>query len=581
MKVSPGSRLLHIRSLNHLSREHHLTYIGARILAESLHPDIIETWTEEYIARKAQTNRRQVYWKHSLFKGFDRHGKPEYRKCVIGSPTTHLTEAWLLNRLSREDAFAQHSNVYSYFWSHANSTHMYRYFFKGYMEREHRIAEAAATIPNSRVVVLDLRRFYPSIDIPRLKQRFGGRIQRSGLSPSERDTAIQCVEELTSIKHETGLPVGPPLSHALANVFLEDFDELLSNEFECGYFRYVDDIALVVPDVQVESALQFFERVAAEEGLKVNRDKTDILTGEEWSARVRHREQGSDDSFGLLMSDLRRYLAHNSEDFDRVRSLFRDEGFSFPFSRLKSVAVSSNAFRRFLKGVWSQSGGLFGQSIPRPPALLERASRLRRTVDERLRRITDESLPASGMARRWAIQDIRYLLNRSLYLGPVERREEILGLLPDCSELRPSKAVLKALVTGDASELTMYPGPTVSAFCELWSETTPDKPTFNWRSDPAKEERDGASVLALCGLCIPPEDWTNQLKEHSSRVMVNLSAGYRPTRRTFDDFSYIDEIESLFLKPGLDIHRMLNSRFDDGEDVFLPTLSLGGGQSMT
>jgi hypothetical protein len=387
---------------------------------------------------------------------------------------------------------------------------MYRYFFKGYMEREHRIAEAAARIPDSRVVVLDLRRFYPSIDIPRLMQRFEGRIQRSGLSPSERETAIQCVEELTSIKHETGLPIGPPLSLALANVFLEDFDEVLSNEFECGYFRYVDDVALVVPRARVDSAVRFFERVAADEGLKVNRDKTDFLTGEERSSRVRHREQASEDSFGLLMSDLRRYLAHNTEDFDRVRGMFRDEGFSFPFSRLKSVAASSNAFRRFLNVVWSQSGGLFGQSIPRPPALLERARRLRKIVEERLRRITSESLPASGMARRWAIQDIRYLLNRSLYLGPVRRREEILGLLPDCSELRPSRAVLEALVTG-----------------------------------------------------------------------VNLSAGYRPRRRTFDDFSYIDEIESLFLKPGIDIDRMLNSRFDDGEDVFLPTLSLGGGQSMT
>jgi hypothetical protein len=364
-------------------------------------------------------------------------------------------------------------------------------------------------------------------------------------------------------------------------VFLEDFDEILSNKFESGYFRYVDDIALVVPEAQVDSALHFFERVTEGEGLKVNRDKTCFLTGDEWSARVRHREQTSKDSFGLLMSDLRRYLAHNTEDFDRVRGLFRDEGFSFPFSRLNSVAISSNAFRRFLKGVWSQSGGLLGQRIPRPPALLERARGLRRNFEERLRGITAKSLPTSGMARRWAIQDIRYFLNRSLYLGPVDRREEILGLLPNCSELRPSRAVLEALVTGDASELTKYPGLTVSAFCELWSETTTDKPTFNWRFDPAKEERDGASVLALCGLCIPPEDWTNQLKEESSRVMVNLSAGYRPTRRTFDDFSYIDEIESLFLKPGIDINRMLNTRFDDGEDVFLPTLSLGGGQSMT
>ena len=58
--------------------------------------------------------------------------------------------------------------------------------------------------------------------------------------------------------------------------------------------------------------------------------------------------------------------------------------------------------------------------------------------------------------------------------------------------------------------------------------------------------------------------------------MVNLSAGQRPTRRTFDDFSYIDEMESLFLRPGIDVNRMLTTRFDVGEDVVLPTLGLGG-----
>jgi hypothetical protein len=53
--------------------------------------------------------------------------------------------------------------------------------------------------------------------------------------------------------------------------------------------------------------------------------------------------------------------------------------------------------------------------------------------------------------------------------------------------------------------------------------------------------------------------------------MVNLSAGIRPTRRSFDDFSCIDEMESLFLKPGININRMLTSHFDDGEDIVLPT----------
>jgi hypothetical protein len=580
-RTSTESRLLHIRSLNNLSRDHPFSYIGARILAESLHPDIIESWSNEYVARKAQTARRQVYWKHSIFKGFDPNGRPEYRKCVIGSPTTHLTEVWLLKRLSQEEVFAQHPNVYSYFWSRDESTHVFRYYFKGHMEREHAIAAAAGEMSNSRVIVLDLRKFYPSVDVATLRSRFAKRIEGSGLSPFERETAIRCVEELTSIKHEVGLPVGPPLSHILANVFLEAFDKILSEEFRGCYFRYVDDIAIIVPSSAVESAKRLFERVADGEGLRVNSDKTDILTGKRWAARVMHRQHARQDEFFLFVSDLRRYLAHNVEDFERVRDLFRAEEFHLPFSRLRSVASSSGTFRRFLKRLWSRSGGLFGDNIPRPPEFLERARYLRGKFETRLRQATAQSLPSSSMERRWTVQDIRYFLNRSLYLLPVRARGEILDLIPDCLELRPSKAVLSALVTGDASELTKYPGPTVSSFCELWTETTSELPTFVWSNDPLKEERDAASTLALCGLCVPPVEWINQLKEQSSQVMVKLSARQRPARRTFDDFSYIDEMESLFLKPGVDIDRLLCTRFDDGEDVILPTLSLGGGQSMT
>ena len=91
MSSSAEGRLLHIRSLNFLSWQHQFTDIGARILAESIHPEIIKTWSNEYIARKAQTSRRQVYWKHSLFKEVDDSGKLDYRRCVIGSPTTQLT----------------------------------------------------------------------------------------------------------------------------------------------------------------------------------------------------------------------------------------------------------------------------------------------------------------------------------------------------------------------------------------------------------------------------------------------------------------------------------------------------------
>jgi hypothetical protein len=130
MTADATARNLHVKSLNYLARSHHLTYVGARVLAESLHTSHIAEWTQSYIARKIPTGRRQVYWKHSLFKGFDADGKHEYRKCVMGSPTTQLTEIWLLDRLARERGFQLPPCVYSYELNGSGTSHAYKYFYK-------------------------------------------------------------------------------------------------------------------------------------------------------------------------------------------------------------------------------------------------------------------------------------------------------------------------------------------------------------------------------------------------------------------------------------------------------------------
>lgn len=568
------ARTLHVRSLNYLSRNHSLTYVCSRLLAESVHPSYIDEWTKSYVLRKSQTMRRQVYWKHSLFKGFDSGGGHEYRKCVIGSPTTQLTEIWLLDRLSREPSFELPPCVYSYTLGKTTSNNAYKYFFYGYRKREEDVLEAASRMPGSRVVVFDLRRFYPSVNVEILRRRFEDRVSATTLSRDERDAAIQCVAELTSIKNESGLPIGPPLSHALANVFLSNFDSTLSTTYPGRYFRYVDDVAIVASPDEVDSIKKFFEQQAAAEGFQVHLGKLDDISAEAWRNQIHRRESSGVNEFGVLLSDVRRYLAHNSDDYESLKSAFQSEGFSLPFSRLRSVAVSSGGLRRFLGRMHAWA---FGENIPRPAALLQRARDARHHVAVMVERSLDELDDSSnGMQRRWHAQNLRNLLNRSLYLLPEDGRPSLLKKIPDLHELRPTRAVLEALVTENAKPLTKFPGPTVSAFCELWLETKKHRPSIDWSFTPLKEERDSVSVLALYGLCSPPEKWTGHLAEESSRAMIRLACRTQPKHRTFDDFSYIDEIESLLLKPDVDFERILSTRFDDGEEVVLPALSLGG-----
>ena len=205
-------------------RDHPFTYVGSRILADSLDPALVDQWTGEYVTRKTTSRRRQVYWKHSLFKCLDSNGKAEYRTCLIGSPTTHLTETWLLWRLSHEEAFRHHPSVYSYRRPSSKSGQTFRFFLKGYKQRELDIASTLRQTGEMRVLIVDLRKFYPSVDRMKAVERFKLRLETSDLTAREQEAAIGCTEDLLSVPRVDGLPIGPPLSHLLANMFLVDIE---------------------------------------------------------------------------------------------------------------------------------------------------------------------------------------------------------------------------------------------------------------------------------------------------------------------------------------------------------------------
>jgi len=570
-------RLLLLRALNYLMPLHSPTYLGMRVLAESIHPSARQEWINGFIRRKSVTNRRQVYLKYLSFKGLDRSGHPEHRVFHIGSPTTILTETWLLEKLSREPTFAPHPSVYSHHWPNPSSGRIFAYFFNTYRRREVDIASAVSRLPGSQVVVLDLRRFYPSIEAGQALEQFAARLGQSSLEPEECDTARRFAEELAAISGGQGLPIGPPLSHLLADCFLGPVDTVLHARFPGRYFRYVDDVALVVECNQVEEAREFFRRSVEVAGLSVNEDKTDFVKGPAWAAHVmaRHANPGSD--FAGLIRRLQLYLAYNQDDYDSLRHMFANAGFSLPFSRLRAV-TGYGWFRRFL---YRWLGRLrFDRrhriALDRPESILAEAVRIRDILLAQARRRADDGLPTRGMARRWAVQDCRYIFNRLLYLLDPSRYPEVAQLLPEGHELAATHAVLAATIVGDASKLLDFPSPPVASFVQLWSERGAGRPALSWPAAPSAHQRDVVMTLALHSLCEPSSDWIVGSGSEDDRLLLNLAAGRIAGRRTCDNFSYPDELESLLMTPGLDRARLLSERFDDDEEVSLPALTLGG-----
>ncbi len=515
-QISLG-KMLHIRALNHLRREHPFTYVGGRVLAEHIDLNICDDWTTEYLVRRAKTRREPVYWQYSLFKSLGPTGDSEFRNCLIGSPTTHLLEVWALWMLSQEPAFTPSRAVYSYLWPDRSNLQIFRHFMDGYRDRELAIAKATEQLEDPYVVVLDLKKFYLSIDTRKAFQQFKMRMERTSVKSDQLEAILQCAEGVCRPRKTEGLPIGPPLAHIIASIYLEHVDARLERDFPGRYFRYVDDIALVVEKAEVDKSLEIFRAIIRDNGLFANEDKTDIQPASAWTTHVQNRASSQPQvTFGRLIENLTQYLAHNPDEFDELHKRFRGEGLSLPFIRVKSIS-QYGPFRRFHRKVLKYFGITAIIGSLDPDKLLQDAKDLRAHFAESANRAAATDLPSSGIQRRWAIQNLRFTFNRLLYLVPGEELSKYASLLPDIDDTVQTREVYKALIQNNITTLVNFTGPTVAAFAQLWHESQAKRPHMEWSSAPKPHERDSIITLALYGICDPPDEWMEKLKSRATR----------------------------------------------------------------
>ncbi|NTU53042.1 MAG: CRISPR-associated endonuclease Cas1 [Chlorobiaceae bacterium] len=130
------------------------------------------------------------------------------------------------------------------------------------------------------VLDADIRNFFGSVRHDLLFQRLALLIDdRELLSILHRWLTVEIVDGTTPRRRNTiGLPQGCPISPALANLYLDRFDEALESE---GFklVRFADDfLVLCKTRPKAEAALKLSESVLAELKLELNSEKTSITT---------------------------------------------------------------------------------------------------------------------------------------------------------------------------------------------------------------------------------------------------------------------------------------------------------------
>jgi hypothetical protein len=254
-----------------------------------------------------------------------------------------------------------------------------------------------------------------------------------------------------------GIATGPEFSHTLADVLLAQADRDLETRYPQSYFRFVDDIVLVVNRRDQDSASQRIAAVLGDLGLELNADKTDVLSSEEWLGHGPSYRPASRESFEALVFRLKLYIALRPHRFRELSSTFAAEGFNIPLGRIRTASTAGR-FRKAVELYYQRGWKVVLEALRDTPVSLARsAHQLRVNFLSRLSALAAVAVPNGPRRRLWHVNRIRFLTNRLLYLAPISEWGLITEAISDLHEFADTNALLRLLRNGDASTLLNMP----------------------------------------------------------------------------------------------------------------------------
>lgn len=514
------------------------------------------------------------------FKKLQESGQPEYRQLLVPSPMTSLAEVIVMSALSTTESFQKPASVYSYLWPKSDDCpYNFEHYYKFYQKRNEDIAYVLRNNPRCLAIIADIEKFYPTIDHKLVQQRFEIRLVQGKLDLGVCNTARRLFSHLIApFDNGKGIATGPDFGHVIGDLALCELDAELNKNLPGRYFRYVDDIIIVVEPDDKGRVLQLLHRLLEKEGLRTNGAKTDEVSSDEWLVHgPQPRRSVSEDSFEALRFRLKVFLALRPGRYESLQRALLDEGFFIPLGRMR-LAADTNWFRRrlrvFHKSRW---GVLMTALLDSEKSLVDFAIRVRRSIRDHLMSVLACEFPRRTTRRRWHSQRVRYLTNRILYLQPAQELMFVREALENEPDFAETVALLRFLQEGEIGGLLKMPGPAVGAAASLLLAGSGGLPPIILPEEMSEPEIHSAAVLLLYGAARLGRTGKEYADEGHSEFL-SFCAGQVPSSRERRDFSYLDEIRSLQLSRTAEEARgMLENRFSDDEGVPFEALEIGGG----
>jgi len=564
MRAKPET--LAIRAANQYRRRDIIGYLGLRYYLDNVCA-VRDRWANEISTLLAQYEDHPVYHESWHFKEWSEETKKiEHRRLSLPTPNEILAETAILDACSRAGgAFKTASSVYSYQLATGNEkTGVFFPYFVGFKKRHNDIADAARKYPDGIVVYTDIRKFYPSISHDMALHAWEKSAGEGALNSKYIELGRKLLEghKLFCNEDEQGILTGPMFSHLIANLVLRPVDESMDQILPNGYFRYVDDIAMVGSRDDVELAEKTLDNLLDQlGGLRINTKKRLEVSTREWLLGENDfADEKERVSWKTFIGKMKQLLVAKPELTEEITINLNHAGFRIrPIDYSNAVKAQSYLTRlhQLSKYGWFRKV----QYRANPQTLLNEAGILRTRYTKDFWDLFDRPVSNKyGHKRR--IHGLRRYASRLIYLADPRDLPSIAEALSEVPEMKLFEVVFNAISSGDVSELVLYgANATHSAVYPLLA--THESVRCSVEKD-FPEVRQAKAILKAHGLpvCSREEELLN---DDITRFCDWTSGRGRDTAKKM---TYFDELASLHGVNSTCRHQdILFTAFDTNEDL--------------
>lgn len=314
-------------------------------------------------------------------------------------------------------------------------------------------------------IYTDIRQFYPSIRIDLASRAWRSAAERSGLPSRYTALGLKFLEDARRYQRDVdghvGLLTGPMISHLIGNLVLREIDEDMARHIPNGYFRYVDDVAIVAPPHIALAAEQRLGENLKKLGFNLNDDKRLETAADKWLESANDFDDAPGISWKTFIGDMKRLLLLYPDAIFPLRETFQKAGLRIQPLNYGEVVQGRDYLERLrdlMKLRW------FRRSVRQRVGInsvLVQCIFLRNDLLRELRSLLAGFERLRNYERKRKLYRLKFLIARMLYLGSKEELQEISAAISGVTEMAMAAAAYDAVISRDVSQLLRY-GPSAA-----------------------------------------------------------------------------------------------------------------------